>query len=301
MDYGPPPLFNQGVSARARLAFFSFLAIALIVVDSRLQVLETVRVGLGVVLYPLQQAMRAPGQALVRVDEYFTSVERLQRENEALQRQAVERAQQLLLTEQLRVENAQLRKLFEVKEQKGAPTVLAEVLYESRDRFTRKVVVNKGQAEGLKPGQPVVDALGVVGQVTRVFPVTAEVTLLTDKDQTIPVQILRNGLRGIAYGGTEPGTLDLRFMASNADIVQGDVVVTSGLDKLYPPGLPVGSVARVERSVKDQFARVVLTPSAGVQSNRHLLVLAVDPAQAFVPVPDDAGTKREPGKRGVKK
>jgi rod shape-determining protein MreC len=301
MDYGPPPLFNQGVSARARLAFFSFLAIALIVVDSRLQVLETLRIGVGVVLYPLQQAMRAPGQVASRIGAYFTSIERLQRENESLQRQAVERAQQLLLTEHLSIENARLRKLLDVKEQKEVPTVLAEVLHESRDRFTRKVVVDKGHAEGLRPGQPVVDALGVVGQVTRVFPVTAEITLLTDKDQTIPVQIQRNGLRGIAYGGTEPGTLDLRFMASNADIVQGDVVVTSGLDKLYPPGLPVGSVARVERSLKDQFARVVLTPSAGVQSNRHLLVLAVDPAQAVVPVVDDADPKRNAGKRGGKR
>ncbi len=301
MDYGPPPLFNQGVSARARLAFFSFLAIALIVVDSRLKVLETVRVGVGVVLYPLQTAMQVPGRLIDRVDDYFTSVDRLTRENEALKRQAVERAQQILLADQLRVENAQLRKLLEVKEQKGLPTVLAEVLYESRDRFSRKLVVDKGQAEGLKPGQPVVDAVGVVGQVTRVFPVTAEITLLTDKDQTIPVQILRNGLRGIAYGGTEPNTLDLRFMASNADIVQGDVVVTSGLDKLYPAGVPVGTVAKVERSVKDQFARIVLAPSAGVQNNRHLLVLAVDPAQAFVPAPDDAGPKREPAKRGARK
>ncbi len=301
MDYGPPPLFNQGVSARARLAFFSFLAIALIVVDSRLKVLETVRVGVGVVLYPLQTAMQVPGRLIDRVDDYFTSVDRLTRENEALKRQAVERAQQIMLADQLRVENAQLRKLLEVKEQKGLPTVLAEVLYESRDRFSRKLVVDKGQAEGLKPGQPVVDAVGVVGQVTRVFPVTAEITLLTDKDQTIPVQILRNGLRGIAYGGTEPNTLDLRFMASNADIVQGDVVVTSGLDKLYPAGVPVGTVAKVERSVKDQFARIVLAPSAGVQNNRHLLVLAVDPAQAFVPAPDDAGPKREPTKRGARK
>lgn len=301
MDYGPPPLFNQGVSARARLAFFSFLAIALIVVDSRLKVLETVRLGVGVVLYPLQSAMLVPARLIDRVDDYFTSIDRLHRDNEALKREAVERAQQILLTDQLRAENAQLRKLLDVKEQKGAPTVLAEVMYESRDRFSRKLVVDKGQAEGLKPGQPVIDALGVVGQVTRVFPVTAEVTLLTDKDQTIPVQILRNGLRGIAYGGTEPNTLDLRFMASNADIVQGDVVVTSGLDKLYPPGMPVGTVARVERSLKDQFARIVLVPSGGVQNNRHLLVLAVDPAQAYVPAADDAGPKREPGKRGAKK
>jgi rod shape-determining protein MreC len=300
MDYGPPPLFNQGVSARARLAFFAFLAIALIVVDSRLRVLETVRVGLGVVLYPLQQAMLVPGAVLERVGDYFTSVERLNRENESLRRQAVERSQQLLQAEQLRAENTHLRALLSLGERGSAPTRVAEVMYQPRDRFSRKLVLDKGQAAGLKPGQPVIDAIGVVGQVTRVFPATAEVTLLTDKDQTIAVQILRNGLRGIVYGGADPGTLELRFMASNADIQQGDVVVTSGLDRLYPPGLPVGSVARLERSVKDQFARVVLVPAAGVDSNRHVLVLMVDPAQlAALPPPEEA--RREPAKRGARK
>jgi rod shape-determining protein MreC len=300
MDYGPPPLFNQGVSARARLAFFSFLAIALIVVDSRLKVLETVRVGLAVVMYPLQQAMLVPGAVLGRAGDYFTSVERLNRENESLRRQAVERSQQLQQAEQLRAENAHLRALLSISERGSVPARVAEVIYEPRDRFSRKLVLGKGEAAGLKAGQPVVDAVGVVGQVTRVFPATAEVTLLTDKDQTIAVQILRNGLRGIVYGGAEPGTLELRFMASNADIQQGDVVVTSGLDRLYPSGLPVGSVVRLERSVKDQFARVVLTPSAGVDSNRHVLVLMVDPAlAAALPPPEEA--RREPAKRGARK
>lgn len=300
MDYGPPPLFNQGVSARARLAFFAFLAIALIVVDSRLKVLEAVRVGLGVVLYPLQQAMLVPGVVFDRVGDYFTSVERLNRENESLRRQAVERSQQLLQAEQLRAENAHLRALLSLSERGSAPTRVAEVMYQPRDRFSRKLVLDKGQAAGLKAGQPVIDAIGVVGQVTRVFPATAEVTLLTDKDQTIAVQILRNGLRGIVYGGAEPGTLELRFMASNADIQQGDAVVTSGLDRLYPPGLPVGSVARLERNIKDQFARVVLNPSAGVDSNRHVLVLLVDPAQAAaLPLPEETG--REPTRRGARK
>lgn len=298
MDYGPPPLFNQGVSARARLAFFSFLAIALIVVDSRVKALEAVRLGVGVVLYPLQQAMLVPGQVAARVGEYFSSVSSLARENEALKREAVERGQLLAQAEQLRVENEQLRKLMGARERIANRSLLADVLYESRDRFSRKLVIDKGSADALKPGQPVIDAIGVVGQVTRVFPVTAEVTLLTDKEQTIPVQILRNGLRGVAYGGVEPGTLDLRFMASNADIVQGDVLVTSGLDGLYPPGLPVATVARVERNVRDQFARIVLTPSAGVQSHAHLLVLAVDPAATPARPPEE---KREtPRKAGRK-
>jgi rod shape-determining protein MreC len=142
--------------------------------------------------------------------------------------------------------------------------------------------------------------VGVVGQVTRVFPGTAEVTLITDKDQTVPVQILRNGLRGVAYGGVEPGTLDLRFMASNADVIQGDVVVTSGLDGVYPPGLPVAVVALVERNVRDQFARIVLTPSAGVHSNAHLLVLMGKPAHVEIQ-PADERDKRALARKGARK
>jgi rod shape-determining protein MreC len=298
MDHGPPPLFNQGVPARARLAFFSFLAIALIVVDSRVKALEAVRLGVGVVLYPLQQAMLVPGQIAERVGEYFSSVSSLARENDALRREAVERGQLLAQAEQLRAENEQLRRLMGARERTASRSVLADVLYESRDRFSRKLVIDRGSTDGLKLGQPVIDAIGVVGQVTRVFPATAEVTLLTDKDQTIPVQILRNGLRGVAYGGVEPGTLDLRFMASNADIVQGDVAVTSGLDGLYPPGLPVASVARVERNVRDQFARIVLAPSAGVHNHTHLLVLMIDPAAAPARPPEE---KREPPRKAGRK
>jgi rod shape-determining protein MreC len=298
MHSGPPPLFNQGVPARARLAFFSFLAIALIVVDSRVKALETVRLGVGVVLYPMQQAMLVPGELAARVGAYFTSVASLSRENEALQREAVERGQLLAQAEQLRAENEQLRRLMGARERVSARSTLTDVLYETRDRFSRKLVVDKGVADGLKAGQPVMDAVGVVGQITRVFPATAEVTLITDKEQSVPVQILRNGLRGVAYGGVEPGTLDLRFMASNADVNQGDVAVTSGLDGVYPAGLPVATVARVERNVRDQFARIVLTPSAGVHSNAHLLVLMVDPA-ATPPRPPEE--KRDVPRKGGRK
>jgi rod shape-determining protein MreC len=298
MDYGPPPLFNQGVPARARLAFFSLLAIALIIVDGRVRALETVRLGVSVVLYPLQQAMLVPGRLFGQIGEYVTSVAHLSRENERLQRESVERAQELTRSQQLSAENQHLRKLLGARDRLTLPAVTGQVLYESRDRFSRKLVLDKGAADGLRAGQPVIDDAGVVGQVTRVFPMTAEVTLLTDKDQTIPVQLLRNGLRGVAYGGVEPGTLDLRFMAANADINQGDVAVTSGLDGLYPAGLPVASVARVERSVKEQFARIVMTPAAGVQSNTLLLVLQVDPTKLPPPPPDE---RRGEARKGARK
>ena len=280
---GPPPLFNQGVSSRARLAFFSFLAIALIIIDSRVRMLETVRVGLGVVLYPVQHALLVPSRVADTVNDYFTSVTSLTRENEHLKRKQFETAQSLQQARELMVENERLRKLLGARERLGNETVLADVLYESRDRFSRKLVLNVGTNDGVLAGNPVIDDAGVVGQITRTFNETSEVTLLTDKDQSIPVQILRNGLRGVAFGGAEPGTLDLRFMAPNADIVNGDVATTSGIDGVYPSGLMVATISRVERVAKDQFARIVMSPVAGIESNKHLLVLLVAPVKLAAP------------------
>ena len=293
MEYGPPPLFNQGVSARARLAFFSFLAIALIVIDSRIPVLETVRVGVGVVLYPIQQVLLVPSRAVDAVGDYFTSVSSLRRENERLRERELANAERLQQARDLAVENEQLRKLLGAKERLPGAAMLAAVLYETRDRFARKIVLHAGSNDGVQIGSPVIDDLGIVGQVTRVFRDTSEVTLLTDKDHSIPVQILRNGLRGVAFGGAEPGTLDLRFMAPNADLVKDDVAVTSGLDGVYPPGLAVARIERVERVSTDQFARVVMTPVAGVESHRHLLVLLTEPARLPpAPAPSEAAPRK---------
>lgn len=298
MEYGPPPLFNQGLSARARLAFFSLLAVALIIVDARLKVLETVRLGVGVVMHPVHQALLVPLRAAETVGDYFTSMASLNREIDQLRRERVELGRALADRSELATENERLRALLGAREQIGAPGLAAQVLYESRDRFARKLVLDKGGRDGLKPGQPVVDEAGVVGQVTRVFAQSAELTLLTDKEQSIPVMLARNGLRGVAYGGSAPGTLELRFVPANADIAAGDVLVTSGLDGLYPGGLPVARVATVERAAQDQFARIALTPLAGTQNHRHLLVLLLDPETQPTPPPPEAP---KPERKGTRK
>lgn len=304
MQQGLPPLFNQGVSARARLAFFAFLAVALIVIDARVKALETVRVGAGVVLYPIQSALRWPLDAAGGLIDHVARLRTLVADNERLAALAARQAQQLADAEQLRAENARLRQLLELRERQGASGLAVQVLYEPRDPFSRKLVLDKGSLAGVAAGQPVVDETGVVGQITRVFPSTAEVTLLTDRDQAIPVQVLRNGMRGVAFGGDTPGTLDLRFMAANVELQQDDLLVTSGLDGLYPPGLPVGRVLRIERGERDQFARVVLAPAAGLDARAHLMVLKVDPLPAAPPpavrTEPRKGGSRSPGKSAAK-
>jgi rod shape-determining protein MreC len=303
MDHGPPPLFNQGVSARARLAFFSFLALALIVVDARVRALETVRVGVGFVLYPVQRLLLVPRDAMAAVGEYFTTISRLVEDNERLRRAAVEQALLVQQAAALQAENARLRQLLGVGEAVGAPTLLARVLYESRDPFSRKLVLDLGQRAGVRPGQPVIDDRGVVGQITRVFPLTSELTLLTDRDQSIAVKLLRNGLRGVVFG--DGRRLELRFMATNADVQEGDQAVTSGIDGLFPPGLAVGAVTGVQRTDKERFAHIELRPAAGIDEHVHVLVLAIDPMAQTGPTTDEnkrpPEDKRAEPRRGARK
>ncbi|HEV3019456.1 MAG TPA: rod shape-determining protein MreC [Burkholderiaceae bacterium] len=300
MEYGPPPLFNQGVSARARLAFFSFLAILLIVIDARVNALDTIRIGVGVMLYPLQRVLLWPRDALASAGRYLVTVGNLTQENAQLRESATERAARLLQDEQLRLENAHLRQLLALRERTSAKTQSVQLLYEPRDRFTHKLVIDRGSSDGLRAGNPVIDEQGVVGQITRVFPMVSEVTVLTERDQSIPVEVVRNALRCVAFGGSEPGTLELHFLAANADVSSGDTVVTSGLDGLYPAGLPVGTIARVERDVKDQFARVIVRPAGGVNANGTLVVLQVTATPLPAPSREDQHTDHI-GRRGARR
>jgi rod shape-determining protein MreC len=292
MEYYPPPFFKQGPSALVRLLFFALLAIALLVSDARWATLKWVRQATATVLYPVQRVVLAPVELLGNLGDYFTTAASARRELDGLRRANVGLGQSAATASQLASENARLRELLELHQKIATPTLAAELLYEARDPFVRKVVIDRGSNAGLAGGEPVIDAAGVIGQVTRAFPLSAEVTLLTDKDQAIPVQIVRTGARAIAYGNAVGG-LELRFMASHADVVVGDALVTSGLDGVYPPGLAVAKVASVERNTVDSFARIVCLPLGGVERLRHVLVLHAANASA-VPAVVPASPKGNP-------
>lgn len=286
-----PPLFKQGASARARAGFFALIAVIMLVVDSRMHTLSMVRQAVGTVLYPFQVVALVPRDVAFKVTDYFNSLTSLQKENDALRRQQTMSAQLLQQGRQLAAENNQLRNLLNMQQRINSKSLVGEILYDARDPFTRKIILNRGSQQGVATGQPVIDEVGIVGQVTRVFPFTSEVTLLTDKDQAIPVQVLRNGLRSVAYGRGQSGVLDLRFMASNADIQKGDALVTSGIDGVYPPGLWVASVQQVETKSTDAFAHIVCLPAAGVDRHRQLLILLVNQQGAPRPDPEGAPEK----------
>ncbi len=277
MEYSPPPLFKQGASARVKMTVFACISIALLLVDSRMRSLETVRFYAGAVLSPLQKAALLPRDAIYGVGDYFSTLSSLEKQVRELKRQQIAGAQALQQAQLQTMENAQLRRLMDARERLPVKSMLAEVLYDTRDVNSRKIVLDRGTQQGVALGLPVIDNLGVVGQVTRVFPFTSEVTLLTDKEQAIPVQLLRNGLRSVAYGRGKSGALELRFTAPNADIQVGDIVVTSGLDGIYPAGLAVARVSQVENSAGGSFGGVICQPLAGISNNTQLLILMSAP------------------------
>jgi rod shape-determining protein MreC len=289
MEYSPPPLFKQGAPARVKVTAFALLSIALLVVDARLHALTAVRQVAATVLYPFQMAALAPRDALANMGTYFSSISALQKEVRELKSQQVAMAQAMQQAQLQTAENAQLRRLMDAREHLPVHSMMSEILYDARDPSTRRVVLDRGTRNGVKLGLPVIDNAGVVGQVTRVFPFTSEVTLLTDKEQAIPVQVLRNGLRSVAYGRGQSGLLDLRFVAPNADIQVGDVLVTSGLDGIYPAGLAVAKVIQVENVAQGAFGRVVCQPLAGIDRHRQLLIVMSDQPQP--PRPPEEATK----------
>lgn len=255
-----------------KAAGFALIAIVLLFVDARMQLLVGVRQVAATALYPLQVVALMPRQVLYGIGDYFSSVSALEKELKALKDQQLVQAQQLQQARFQAAENGHLRRLMNGMEQLPVPSLMAEILYDARDPAIRRIVINRGTNDNVELGLPVIDYAGVVGQVTRVFPFTSEVTLLTDRDQAIPVQVLRSGLRAVAYGGGQLGHLDLRFVAPDADIQVGDILVTSGLDGMYPAGLAVARVAKVERSA-GAFSRISVSPLAGIDRHRQVLVI----------------------------
>lgn len=292
MERSPPPFFNQGPSAHARLAFFALLAIVMLAVDSRVGVLAALRQGVGTVLYPLQRSLLVPRDAIGLTGQYLSQVDRLRAENADLRRIEAANAKTLLQAEQVATENALLRELLGARERAAIRSVIAEVLYDTRDPYTRKLVIDRGLQHGVLAGQPVIDAQGVLGQVTRVLPASSEVTLVTDRNATVPVAVQRTGQRSIAFGGAGRDMLELRFLNAGSDLKPDDLLVTSGLDGIFPPGLPVGAIASIEPpGSAASFARVLVRPVAGIDRSRQVLVLLVDPralppALAIEPAPD---------------
>jgi rod shape-determining protein MreC len=276
LDRTPPPFFRQGLSALAKLGLFSTLALLLMVADARWRIVDPLRATLATALLPVQRALAVPVEAWEGGGDYLHGLREARRGEAKARAALVVQSEKALRVDQLAAENAQLRALLELRPTLSVKSTAAEILYEAADPYSRKVFIDRGATQGVARGSPVVNEAGVLGQVTRVYPLTAEVTLLTDRDAAIPVINNRTQQRSAAFGGAGGGAnpgMELRFMAGNADVQAGDALSTSGLDGVYPQGLPVARVQGVERRADSGFARITLAPAASPDGVRHVLVL----------------------------
>jgi rod shape-determining protein MreC len=292
MDHTPPPFFKRGPAPLVRLFFFASLSLALLVIDARFRYAEGMRSWLALGAYPLQRAATAPIELAERIGAYFSTQAQLIEDNAELRAKALAYSRDAQRYQAAQAEAEELRRAIGATGRLDVRAVPAEVIYAGRDPYAQKVFIDRGATHGVRPGSPVADESGVVGQVTRVHPLLSEVTLLTNPDQAIPVQVVRNGLRAVAFGGGASGMVELRFLSANAEIQNGDRLVTSGIDGTYPAGLPVASVVRIERDAEHTFARVLCKPAAGVDRGRYVLILSNELLRAPHPGETQPGKDR---------
>ena len=301
IDRTPPPFFRQGPSALTKLMFFSALAVFLMAADTRFAVTRSLRVALATLLDPVERTLRVPVGALRTLEDYWLGFDHALAGEQAARRELAKLAERAQRVERLEQENIRLRGLLDLRPSLAVRSLAAEVLYEAPDVFSRKVILDRGASHGVALGSPVINEIGVLGQVTRVYPLSAEATLLTDKDAAIPVLNVRTQARSAAFGRAGGAGMELRFMAGNADVQVGDLLTTSGVDGVYPPGLPVARVTSVDRRVETSFARVGLAPVAAPDGVRHVLVL--EPVGLQLPPRPEPPTEAasSPSRRGARR
>jgi len=283
LDRSPPPIFRQGPSALSKLLFFSALSLFLMVADVRFRITQPIRATLGTALYPVQWLALQPMRAVRVSSAYLTGLNQANTSSEQAAKKLAVQSLRAGQVEQLVLENNRLRKVLDLREQLATSVMAAEVLYDAADPYTRKIIIDKGLLQGVEVGSPVLDESGVLGQITRVHPLVSEVTLVIDRELAIPVLNVRTGARSVAYGdpSASGSGLELRFMGSNSDVKEGDLLTTSGVDGVYPPGLPVAKISKIERRAESAFAKIYCTPVALVTGARHVIV--VKPVSAQIP------------------
>ena len=301
LDRTPPPFFKQGPTSLSKLLLLSALALFLMVADKRFEFGKIVRVSLATVLSPITNVVLKPVVAIQDSFKYLDELSSVKLSEQDAHSKLLQLSQRANQVETLALENTRLRQLLSLKETLSTPSQAAEVLYDAIDPYSRKIIVNKGSMHAVQLGSPVIDELGVLGQVVRVFPLTSEVAMIIDREQTTPVLNTRTGVRSVAYGNPSASgdVLELRFISGNADVLAGDVLTTSGVDGVYPAGLQVAKIEKIERRADSGFAKILCAPKANVLGAKHVMILnplsTVDTPRPAENIP------AVPGKRGAKK
>ena len=274
LDRSPPPFFRVGFAPLTKLIFFSALSLLLMFGDKQLQFTKPLRAGLSTLILPVQWLVLQPGEVLSVIGTYFQSLNQAQKNLQAAELKMLQQSLRSQQVEQLQIENQNLRQLMGLHSNLAVASQTAEVLFDVPDPYNQRIVIDRGQLKNVALGSPVIDAGGVVGQVTRVYPLTSEVTLLTDRNQSIHVLNSRTGARNITSGDVMAGQpmIELKFVPASADVKEGDLLTTSGIDGVYPAGLQVARISHIERRVDISFARIHASPLAELKG-RHVLIL----------------------------
>lgn len=268
-------MFARGLSPTTRLILWVVVSFSLALLDVQVGALDMMRNGFSQLMQPVQRAVLVPFDVAAEVSGFLVRHRELQQQRDKLLDERVYLARALYAARDAERVNTELRSLLKLAGNLDRAVVAAHILYQGQDWFIRRMTIDRGASSGIQPGSPVIDAQGLVGQVTRVYRASSEVTLVTNSDQLTPVFVERTGQRALAAGGSEADQLELRFMPAHTDIKPGDLLLTSGIDKVYPAGLPVARVMRITPPEASPYARVECIPLAGVNRDRALLVLSV--------------------------
>ena len=266
-------LFNKGPSLLSKLLLLTLISIVLMGIDFRLHYLKEIRQFTNVFSKPFHSFLNLPTDLYNFTTQYFSNQSRLIQENETLKLDMDRLKADLQRLDFLDQENNQLKNLLEVKNAHKFKTEAVNIIYSRFDPFSRKIIIDGGQNKDFQAGQPVIDALGLVGQISSVFPETSEVTLIIDKKMSVPIQVQRNGLRAITNGNGQNETISLSYLPNSVDVMKGDILKTSGIDTIYPEGIAVAEVLEINNNPKLPFAKIICKPISAIHNHSHVLVV----------------------------
>ena len=277
MQHSAPPLFRQGVPAFLKLIVCLSISIALMLIDFRYKALDPIRNNVNLIMRPLEHVMLFPRNVHEAISEYFTTRGTLDKENQEMKGRQAELSLLANQSELLLVENQNLRQLMDLQNHLSYKTLPVEILFNPPNPISQRIVINRGSNDGLKLGNPIANDSGILGQVVRIYDRSAEVSLLEDRNFAVPVQVARNGLRAAVFGAGRGNPLELRYLPVASDLEVGDILITSGIDGIYPPGFAVAVISRIERSADKNSSNVFCVPVAPVNRYRQALALLYDP------------------------
>ncbi|MEY5021032.1 MAG: hypothetical protein RJA91_584 [Pseudomonadota bacterium] len=266
-------LFNKGPSLLSKLLLLTFISILLMGLDFRLHYLKSIRQFTNVLTKPFHAVLNLPSDIYDFTTQYFSNQSHLIHENETLKLDMDRLKADLQRLDYIDQENDQLRNLLEVRNTHKFKTEAVSIIYSRFDPFNQKIIIDGGQNKDFQPGQPVIDALGLVGQISSVFPETSEVTLIIDKKMSVPIQIQRNGLRAITNGNGQNETISLSYLPNSVDVMKGDILKTSGIDTIYPEGISVAEILEISHDPKLPFAKIICKPISAIRNHSHVLVV----------------------------